>query len=88
MEDPRMLWLTITNVALGVVVVVGLATVAFAILYEVVTRARKRARLFSELDGDLCRLLSVFGETAPEARVESRIGAISRHRRTSSSELV
>jgi hypothetical protein len=78
MDDPRMLWLTITNVALGVVLVVGLVTATFAILHEVITRARKRARLFSELDGDPCKLLSRDSGVTPDTQFESGGSAICR----------
>jgi hypothetical protein len=76
MENPRMLWLMITNLALGVVVVVGLATATCAILHEVVTRAQKRARLFAALDVDLCRLLSVKDKAPPETRCKPVTGGL------------
>jgi hypothetical protein len=57
MEDARTLGLTIANLAFAVVAVAALITVTFAVVYEVITRKRKRAHLYAEIDRDLPRLM-------------------------------
>jgi hypothetical protein len=42
MGEPRTLWVTLTNVALGVAVLVSLATVVFPVLGELTARVGKR----------------------------------------------
>jgi len=56
MPDPRTIWLTITNVLLGVLVVLALLGMACAILCEIRLRYKKRQAWRRELEGDLDRL--------------------------------
>ena len=57
MENASMLGLTIANIGLALVAVAALITETFAVVYEVITRERKRAHLYAEIDRDLARLL-------------------------------
>ncbi len=56
MSDPSTYWLTITNIALGVVVLACCVAVAFGVLQEVAARRKKRAAL-AEMDDELSTLL-------------------------------
>jgi len=42
-DDPEAFWLNITNVALGIVVLVCLSAVGYSVVAELLERARKRA---------------------------------------------
>ena len=53
MRDPRTFWLTVTNIVLGVTVVVLLAGIVTGVLCDVVARLRKRRKLSHELDDDM-----------------------------------
>ena len=55
MSDPSTYWLTITNVTLGIVVLICFIAVAFSDVQEVAARRRKRAAL-SEIDQELSSL--------------------------------
>ena len=52
-SDPDSAWLNITNLALGVVVVLCAAIMVVGIAYELIARARKRRRIEAELDRDM-----------------------------------
>ena len=56
MHDPRIFWLTVTNIVLGVAVIVILAGVVTGVLCDVVARVRKRRKLSHELDEDMRRM--------------------------------
>ena len=43
MNDPSTYWLTMTNIALGVVVLICCVAVAFGVVQEVIARRKKRA---------------------------------------------
>ena len=51
--DPRTFWLTVTNMALGLSVVLLVAGVATGVLCELVQQARKRRALRKEIDKDM-----------------------------------
>ena len=59
MSDPSTLWLTITNAALGVVVLICCGAVAFGIVQELAARRRKRASM-SQLDREVSDLVSAY----------------------------
>ena len=59
MNDPSTYWLTITNVALGVVVLICCVAVAFGVLQEVAARHRKRAAS-SALDREVADLAAAY----------------------------
>jgi len=61
MSDPSTYWLTITNVALGVVTLVCCIAVAVGVVQEVMARRRKAASL-SQLDREVSDLVSSFGD--------------------------
>lgn len=42
--DPQTLWLNLTNIALGLLCVVLMATVVTAVAYDVIARRRERRR--------------------------------------------
>ena len=56
-SDPDSIWLNITNIVLGVVVVLCVAVMLGGIAHEFISRARKRRRIDAELDRDM-RLLN------------------------------
>ena len=56
-SDPDSIWLNITNIVLGVVVVLCAAVMLGGIAHEFISRARKRRRIDAELDRDM-RLLN------------------------------
>jgi uncharacterized membrane-anchored protein YhcB (DUF1043 family) len=56
MHDPRTFWLTVTNIALGVAVVVLVVGIATGTLCEIVAKWRKRSSLDAELDRNMHRL--------------------------------
>jgi len=58
MNDPRTMWLCITNIAMAVVVAVCFITVAWLVLAEVAVRVRRKWALWSELDRDMRRLVN------------------------------
>ena len=53
MGDPSTYWLTVTNIALGLVVLACCAAVAFGVLQELAARHRKRVSESQELAGIL-----------------------------------
>ncbi len=46
-------WLTVTNIALGVVVALFVLGTAFEVLHEAITRLQRRHRILKELDRDM-----------------------------------
>jgi hypothetical protein len=68
MSDPRTFWLVVTNIALGVAVVVLILGVVTGVLCELVVKLRKRHTAWSELDRDMQRM---FG-ASPIARRHHR----------------
>jgi len=61
MSDPSTYWLTLTNIGLGVVVVICCGAVAFGILQELAAKRRKQAEL-SHLDREVTDLVAGFGD--------------------------
>ena len=53
---PKTWWLVFTNIALGVVVVLCLLTVVVGLLYEVISRLRRRRLYRAELNHDMQEL--------------------------------
>jgi len=58
MSDPSTYWLTVTNVALGIVTLICCAALAIGVVQEIVARRRKAASL-SRLDHEVA---SLFGD--------------------------
>lgn len=56
MDDPRTFWLTVTNIALGLALVLLIAGVATGVLCDFVAALRKRHSMMDEMDRDLWRL--------------------------------
>jgi len=56
-SDPDSTWLNITNIALGVVVLVCVAVMLGGVAHEFISRLRQRRRIEAELDRDM-RLLN------------------------------
>jgi hypothetical protein len=61
MNDPSTLWLTVTNIALGVVTLICLGAVAIGIVQELAARAKKRAAL-SKLDKEVSDLVASYSD--------------------------
>ena len=61
MTDPSTLWLTITNIALGVVTLICIIAVGIGVVQEVAARAKKRAAL-SHLDHEVSDLVASFSD--------------------------
>ena len=59
MNDPSTYWLTFTNIALGVVVLVCSIAVAFGILQELNARRKRRAQE-SDLDREMADLAASY----------------------------
>jgi len=57
MSDPQTYWLTLTNVALGVVTLICVGAVAFGILQELAAKRKKHAAL-SRLDNEVSDLMA------------------------------
>jgi hypothetical protein len=60
MHDPRTFWLTVTNIILGLAVVLAIAGVLTGTLCDMVANWKKHRGLDSELDRDMRHL---FGDT-------------------------
>ena len=58
-SDPSTYWLTVTNIILGLVTLIGCAAVAIGVLQELAARAKKRTAL-SKLDRDVTDLVASF----------------------------
>jgi hypothetical protein len=61
MNDPSTLWLTVTNIALGVVTLICVGAVAIGIVQELAARAKKRAAL-SKLDKEVSDLVASYSD--------------------------
>jgi hypothetical protein len=59
LNDPSTYWLTITNIGLGVVVLICCGAVAFGIVQELAARRKKRASM-SQLDREVSDLVSAY----------------------------
>ena len=59
MNDPSTYWLTLTNVALGVVTLICCGAVAFGVLQELAAKRKKRAAL-TGLDREVSDLVAGF----------------------------
>jgi hypothetical protein len=61
MNDPSTYWLTITNIALGVVTLTCIGAVAIGIVQELAARAKKKAAL-SKLDREVADLVASYSD--------------------------
>ena len=61
MNDPSTYWLTITNIALGLVTLICIAAVGIGVVQELAARRKKKAAL-SRLDAEVADLVSSFGD--------------------------
>lgn len=52
-SDPDTVWLNVTNIALGVIVILCAAIMLAGIAHELISRGRKRRRIDAELDSDM-----------------------------------
>jgi len=59
MSDPSTLWLTITNAALGVVVLICCVAVAIGVVQEIAAK-RKKASAMSQIDREVSDLVASF----------------------------
>ena len=59
MSDPSTLWLTITNIALGVVVLICCVAVAIGVFQEIAAK-RKKATAMSQLDREVSTLVASY----------------------------
>ncbi|HMC61194.1 MAG TPA: hypothetical protein VKJ01_18530 [Candidatus Solibacter sp.] len=59
MSDPSTYWLTITNIGLGLVVLICCGAVAFGMLQELAAKRKKRAEI-SQLDREVTDLVAGF----------------------------
>jgi hypothetical protein len=59
LSDPSTYWLTFTNAALGVVVLICCAAVAFGVLQELAAKRKKKLAL-SKLDTEVADLVASF----------------------------
>jgi hypothetical protein len=62
-NDNWVSWLNLTNIALGVVVVLAVLVVAYAVIWELVSR-RKKPQIAANLDAELDAMLR-YGRTVP-----------------------
>jgi hypothetical protein len=61
MNDPSTLWLTVTNIALGVVTLICIVAVGIGVVQELAARAKKTAAL-SKLDKEVFDLVASFND--------------------------
>lgn len=61
MNDPSTYWLTVTNIALGVVTLICCVAVGIGILQELAAKRRKSASL-SKLDSEVSDLVASFSD--------------------------
>ncbi len=59
MSDPSAYWLTFTNIALGVLVLVCCGLVAYGVAQELIARRRKAAQL-NQLDREVADLVASY----------------------------
>jgi hypothetical protein len=60
-SDPSTYWLTLTNAALGVIVLLCCAAVAFGVMQELAAR-RKRRTALSALDREVADLVGAYAD--------------------------
>ncbi len=63
MNDPSAYWLNVTNIALGVLVLVCCAVVAYGVVQELAARHRQAAKM-SKLDREVADLMASFDSHA------------------------
>lgn len=63
MNDPATYWLTVTNIALGVMVLICCGAVAFGVVQEIVAR-RKKVASMSKLDREVADLVASYDSHA------------------------
>jgi hypothetical protein len=56
MPDPKTLWLTVSNIILGALVLMCVVAVAFAVIREIMARIGRYRRISAELDLDMRNL--------------------------------
>ena len=61
MNDPATYWLTITNIALGLVTLICVAAVGIGVVQELAARHKKKAAL-ARLDSEVADLVASFGD--------------------------
>ena len=61
MNDPSTYWLTITNIALGLVTLICIGAVGIGVLQELAARRKKKAAL-SKLDTEVADLVASFSD--------------------------
>ena len=61
MSDPSTYWLTVTNIALGLVTLICCIAVGIGILQELAAKRKRRAAM-SNLDSEVASLVSSFGD--------------------------
>lgn len=61
MNDPSTYWLTITNIALGLAVVICILAVGVGVIQELGARAKKRASL-ARLDSEVAALVASYND--------------------------
>jgi ABC-type lipoprotein release transport system permease subunit len=59
MSDPSTLWLTITNIALGVVVLICCGAVAIGVIQEIAAK-RKKSTAMSQIDREVSDLVASY----------------------------
>ena len=59
MSDPSTYWLTLTNIALGVVVLICCLAIAAGVIQEFAVRRKKKAAL-ADLDSEVASLVSSY----------------------------
>jgi hypothetical protein len=61
MNDPSTYWLTITNIALGLVTLICIGAVGIGVMQELAARAKKRAAL-NKLDAEVADLVASYSD--------------------------
>jgi hypothetical protein len=61
MNDPSTYWLTVTNIALGLVTLICIVAVGIGVVQELAARARKRAAL-NKLDAEVAALVASYSD--------------------------
>ena len=61
MSDPSTYWLTLTNAALGVIVLLCCAAVAYGVMQELAARRKRRSAL-SALDREVAELVGAYSD--------------------------
>ena len=62
MNDPNTYWLTVTNIALGIIALICVAAVAIGVFQELAARRRKAA-LAGSLDREVADLVASFDDS-------------------------